>query len=364
MELKNGATTRENFYFSWSESSVTATLNGKLYTNKSVIKTAGNHVFIISDNVGNTAYYNIILDNVPPTFTLNGVEQGGRTNNDVSLTWDEIGATATIDKIAYTSGAIIDLEGLHQFILSDALGNQVVIDFEIDKTPPSYTLVGVSLGGITNQNVKLSWSESSATATLNGSNYTSGSYIAAEGNHEIILTDRIGNSVVIDFEIDKTPPTFTLEGVEQGGCTNQDVKLSWSEASAMASMDGNSISNPSVFTNDGLYEITLSDDVGNKVVVNFTIDKTPPSYTLIGVEQGGYTNKNVSLRWSESSAYATINGSPYANGETINNEGEYSINLYDAIGNMVLITFTIDKTPPAYSFSSTPTNFKNNTYYF
>ena len=100
----------------------------------------------------------------------------------------------------------------------------------------------------------------------------------------------------------------------QGGRTNQDVKLSWSEVGATASMDGHSISNPSVFTNDGLYKIILSDTLGNKSTIQFEIDKTPPTFTLEGVSNGGRTKSSVRLRWSESSATATINGSPYTSG--------------------------------------------------
>ena len=360
----NGGRTKSSVKLTWDEVGATATINDEPYTKGTTIADEGFYTIILSDSLGNKTNITFEIDKTPPTFTLEGVMQGGRTNQDVKLSWSEVGATASMDGHSISNPSVFTNDGLYKIILSDTLGNKSTIQFEIDKTPPTFTLEGVSNGGRTKSSVRLRWSESSATATINGSPYTNGDTIRDENSYTIVLSDTLGNKTTVTFEIDKTPPTFTLEGVEQGGCTNQDVKLSWSEASAMASMDGNSISNPSVFTNDGLYEITLSDDVGNKVVVNFTIDKTPPSYTLIGVEQGGYTNKNVSLRWSESSAYATINGSPYANGETINNEGEYSINLYDAIGNMVLITFTIDKTPPAYSFSSTPTNFKNNTYYF
>ena len=69
----------------------------------------------------------------------------------------------------------------------------------------------------TKENVKFSWSDASASATLDGSAYTNGSSISVEGAHTIVLTDAAGNSTSYTFAIDKTAPTGTLIGVTDKG---------------------------------------------------------------------------------------------------------------------------------------------------
>ena len=52
-------------------------------------------------------------------------------------------------------------------------------------------------------------------ATLNGITYTSDDIISDEGFYTFIINNEYGKSYTVNFEIDKTPPTFTLEGVSQ-----------------------------------------------------------------------------------------------------------------------------------------------------
>ncbi|MGN0764857.1 MAG: hypothetical protein ACI4MO_00035, partial [Christensenellales bacterium] len=162
----------------------------------------------------------IVIDTVSPTGTLSGVNSNGYSNTSVNCTWSDTTVTARLNGNSYTSGTSITAEGTYNLVLTDRAQNSTTYTFTIDKTAPKGTLSGVSNGGITNGNVTFTWTESAATAKLNGTNYTQGSTISAEKQHTIVLTDLAGNSTTYTFTIDKTAPTGTLSGVSNGGYTN------------------------------------------------------------------------------------------------------------------------------------------------
>ncbi len=228
--------------------------------------------------------------------------------------------------------------------------------FVVDKTPPTGTLTGVTNGGYTNSNVSFNWSENGCTATLDGSSYTAGKTISAEGSHTIVLTDKAGNSTTYTFTIDKTPPTGTLTGVTNGGYTNGNVSFNWSENGCTATLDGSSYTAGKTISAEGSHTIVLTDKAGNSTTYTFTIDKTPPTGTLTGVTNGGYTNGNVSFNWSENGCTATLDGSSYTAGKTISAEGSHTIVLTDKAGNSTMYTFTIDKTAPIIDAYNAYTN--------
>ena len=49
--------------------------------------------------------------------------------------------------------------------------------------------------------------------------YEFGLMITEEGSYLVKLLDEFGNSIFFNFEIDKTPPSLTLYGVENFGIT-------------------------------------------------------------------------------------------------------------------------------------------------
>ena len=361
--VTDGGRTNTNVSFSWKDGRATATLNKKEYTKDSVITENGNYELILKDDVGNSTTYTFTIDKTAPTGTLSGVTDGGRTNTNVSFSWTDGRATAKLDNTAYTKNAVITAEGSHKIVLTDDVGNSTTYTFTIDKTAPTGTLSGVANGGVTKNNVTFSWTETNATAKLDGKVYTKGTAITAEGEHTIVLTDDVGNSTTYTFEIDKTAPTGTLSGVTNGGVTKNNVLFSWSESSATATLDNKAYSSNTVIAEEGKHTIVLTDDVGNSTTYTFTIDKTAPTGTLSGVTDGGRTNTNVSFSWTEEGASATLNLSPYNKGTQIIVEGSHTIVLTDAAGNSSTYTFTIDKTP-AYGEFSSEGNIVDGIYYF
>lgn len=102
--------------------------------------------------------------------------------------------------------------------LRDAVGNLTAISDSIllDGTSPDVT--GVTDGFITNSNVTIHFTEGSAT--VNGSPFTEGTTVSAEGSHTLVVTDDTGNATTIHFQIDKTIPTGTMNINNDAPTTN------------------------------------------------------------------------------------------------------------------------------------------------
>ncbi len=343
--VENEGITNNNVSFTWSDLYCTATLNGNVYTKGTTISSEGFHEIILTDKAGNPSTYTFTIDKTKPVGTLEGVENGGYTNNNVYFTWDEDGCTATIDGYIY-NGYDISSEGLHEIVLTDEAGNTSTYTFTIDKTAPVGILTGVENGGITNKNVILTWNELGCTATLDGNVYTKGASITKVGPHEIILTDEAGNTSAYTFTIDKTAPVGILTGVENEGYTNNNVYFTWDELGCTATLNEKVYLLGTTISSEGFHEIILTDEAGNTETYTFTIDKTAPVGTLEGVENEGITNKNVILTWNELGYTATIDTKEYEKNQIISSEGFHEIILTDKAGNTSTYTFTIDKTAP------------------
>ena len=75
--------------------------------------------------------------------------------------------------------------------------------YTIDKTAPVVT--GVANGGLYNSNRTITFGE--GTATLNGSAFSSGTTVTADGTYTLVVTDPASNVTTIRFTLDKTAPT-------------------------------------------------------------------------------------------------------------------------------------------------------------
>ena len=165
-------------------------------------------------------------------------------------------------------------------------------------------------------------------------------------------------------ELDKTAPTITITGVEDGKAYKTDVTpvFSANEGTVTATLNGKAY-NGEAITAEGSYELIVSavDAAGNssQTKVKFTIDKTAPVITVTGVEDGKTYKTDVTPVFSanEGTVTATLNGKAY-NGEAITAEGSYEliVSAVDAAGNssQAKVSFTIDKTAPITTVPVTP----------
>src|SRR5690606_31241183 len=139
-------------------------------------------------------------------------------NKDVTVTFNE--GTATLNDAPYVSGTPITEEGKYELVVSDAAGNETVINFIIDKTAPFVT--GIEDGGLYAGSATASFD--GGTATLNGAPYTSGTPITVPGAHTLTVTDAAGNVSTLDFTVGALPAAPTGLSATAG---NRQVMLEW-----------------------------------------------------------------------------------------------------------------------------------------
>jgi uncharacterized repeat protein (TIGR02543 family) len=204
----------------------------------------------------------------------------------------------------------------------------------IDTTPPVVT--GVSNNGLYNHDVVVGFNE--GTATLNGEAITSGIGVSKEGTYSLIVTDQAGNVTTVTFTIDKTAPIVT--GLANNGQYKNAVTATFNEATA--TLNGKVITSGTVVNTEGAYTLIVTDQAGNVTTVKFTIDKTAPIVT--GVSNNGLYNKVVFIKFNEGTA--TLNGKSFRSGTFVKLNGAYTLLVKDAAGNIKIVKFTIDKTPP------------------
>ena len=351
--VANGGYTNRDVNFRCDESDCSATLNGSSYSFGNEIISEGDYTIILTDRAGNSSTYNFVIDKTAPTGLLITTQNGGfksgyYTNGNVTFSWTDKQASATLNGADYISGNKIMAENSYTIELRDFANNITTYTFIIDKTAPVGSFSGVNSNGYSNSNVTFTWSESSdrVTATLNGGLYSKGQTVKSEGNYEIILTDAADNYTIYTFVIDKTAPTGTLYGVTNGGYTNVDVRFEWTDTQSTATLNGADYASGRTLSDENSYKLILADLAGNSTTYTFVIDKTAPTGTLYGVTNGGYTNVDVRFEWTDTQSTATLNGADYASGRTLSDENSYKLILADLAGNSTTYSFVIDKTAP------------------
>ncbi|MCG2826214.1 MAG: right-handed parallel beta-helix repeat-containing protein [Thermoplasmatales archaeon] len=169
---------------------------------------------------------------------------------------------------------------------------------KIDTTIPAITISGVTDGAYYNVSVTpvieiADLNLNTATITLNGEAFVSGTIITDEGDYVLIVqaTDKAGNtaSKSISFTIDKTDPIIDITGVANN--TYYNVSITPIIEIIDINLNTNTITlNDSPFTSggtvsaEGVYYLNVSanDLAGNTATQNiiFTIDKTAPTLTI------------------------------------------------------------------------------------
>ena len=184
------------------------------------------------------------------------------------------------------------------------------------------------------------------TATLNGEVITSPWQIYKENSYHLEVVDDAGNTTTLDFVLDMTAPVIL--GTNDKLYINHDVNIhSDEELRTITYRYGNGgyvteNVNSMNFTNEGEYWVYATDMAGNTgKLVQFIIDKTPPEFALVGVENGGITDTNVTLI-TENDVVVSVNGEYISTTSTFTNNGYYKVTLRDKAGNDVFVQFVIN----------------------
>ncbi len=308
----------------------TATINGSPFVLGSQYGTDGSHTLVVTDNAGNKTTIAFSIDQTPPVVT--GVTDGSSYNGSRTITFNE--GTAILNGNAFMSGSTVNEEGSYTLTATDAAGNETKVTFTIDKTSPIVT--GVTDGKLYNADRIVTFNE--GTATLNGNPFVSGSTVAQDGDYTLIVTDAAGNATTVIFSLDKTVPVVT--GVTDQGNYNVDRTITFNEGTA--TLNGIPFTSGMIVSEEDEYTLIVSDAAGNETTIRFAIDKTDPVVT--GVADGESYNTTKTIVFNEGTA--TLNGSPFLSGNSVSQEGDYTLIVTDAAGNAATVTFSLDKTFP------------------
>ena len=311
----------------------------------------GDYIVKIYDDFGNTIFFEFTIDKTSPIASLIGVENNGITLNFVQVVWEEEFVTATItrdeEKLGtYSSGDEIKLNGKYEVIVSDRAGNFVEFNFTIDNK--ILYDINTFKGGISNGGVRvISKEELTITMYKNGEeiDYQFEQILNEDAYYQFVLTDEIGNQEYFDFLILNTP----IKRIET--TFNNDITVTEIQKNDVVLEQENKDS-VLYLVDEGQYKITVFDNSVNKEFsFNLTLDTTPPTIDLVGVENGGYTKSEVTTRNpSETPIFLTLinNGTEeeYELGGKLENAGTYKLIVSDIAGNLTEYEFTI-----VYSFN-------------
>lgn len=178
------------------------------------------------------------------------------------------------------------------------------------------------------------------------------------GYYTVTMRDNFGRIITRNFQFDKSLPTGTLEGVENGEMVAGKVGFTYDKSKyyAVVSKDGASYATDKTgvieISADGKYEIKLINlnDDENFNIYTFEIDTAAPVVQLKGGENGKTTNSDVIVSWQDTDvklAIYTLNGGEltvFENETKFTAEGKYILSVVDDLGNETTVIFTIDKT--------------------
>ena len=185
------------------------------------------------------------------------------------------------------------------------------------------------------------------TGWLNGQLITSPWQIRDEGIYDLLVVDDAGNETRLSFVLDRTPPV--IYGTNGKQYINYDVNIHSDELLNSISYKLNNggfvteYIQEITFTVEGQYSVYATDMAGNvSETITFVIDKTPPEYALVGVDNKGITSRDVSLV-TENDVVVSVNGEYIATNYTFTNNGYYKVTIRDKAGNDVFLQFVINK---------------------
>lgn len=336
----------------------------------------------LTDNYGRVLTYEYKFEKDLPTGILLGVKHNGKTNTQVQFIYNGSKYSLAITENEavfsdYTSSinpennlttlTIEPKQDIHNFYQITLYNNE---DFEnynkynfyIDTLAPTINLVGVNNGETTASDVYATWEENEETLTAtfilnNGQEqkYRKTQILSHEGCYTLFLSDSLGNTSNVNFTIDRTIDFAVLENdiektIEEIRYTNKVISIRNDEELTIKILKDDKEFDYQFgdhITDEGTYLAEITDRYGNSCFFYFTIDTTPPTAILEGVENYGTTSNQVRVVWEDfdNSATAYIDdfeGKKYENGENIILNGKYKIVVSDLAGNSIQFEFTID----------------------
>lgn len=323
-----------------------------------------------------------------PSGKLSGVADGGRTNNNVSFTFDSADAcelfvllpsgerqsftdfnvqTGSAEKTYnITANELTSHEYLVFLHNANDLSLFVEYTFEIDTILPDFEIVDsdgnvIQPDGATNKSFSISWSETGVNMryyTAKGGQLSAAKYnmntVMSQGTlYYFTIKDDVGNTldftVLLDNAVD-----YTLDGsyneIDGVMYSNTPITFTVNEPTqefSVVNADGYTIDNGGTLTQGGRYDITVTDNYRNTITLVLVLDFAPPTISLVGAENGAAVKSDVALSAFDYD-YLYLSDAKgnkikdVSDGEIFSNAGVYYITARDYAGNTVTVSFSID----------------------
>lgn len=309
-----------------------------------MITDEGYYTVRLNDEYNNSIYFTFTIDKTPPTATLYGVAEFGKTNGSAWVVSNESGLTCWYVrddnvKDSYTLGQELVINGKYKLYVVDKAKNYITFEFEIDKII-DYD-INTYRGGISNGGARLVAYENLKIVMYKDGlpfDYAFEQVLNDEGEYSYTLTDELGNRTSSFFNI-ITKRKQNLNHILQEDIVVLDIKKDDENYTFEL------LENKLYLYDEGTYLVTIKDEKSDKnYSFEITLDTTPPTLELVGVENGGSTKKVVKMKnVSESpyTLYITVDGVPfdYKIGDEIEKCGRFEVVLTDEAGNSTTYTF-------------------------
>ncbi|MCM1395746.1 MAG: hypothetical protein NC132_06560 [Corallococcus sp.] len=327
-----------------------------------------------------------------PTGVLNGVEEGGITSRNVTLTYnvdcsvelyewiddewqdvtDKIWVETSADSLVALLEAVDGRWAKFKWFLFNTSDRSLFIEYEFSMkcvlpqvvvTTSSGT--ELSDGALTKENFSLNWEQEDIRVVVEQVNnkfagttdYTKGTVLSKAATYLFTVTDSVKNRIEITVTLDNKID-FTMEG-NYKNCNGTLTSKYWFRLTAneetrvfeLTSATGNSYVSGTRIEEEGLYNARIIDLAGNELQLKIAIDRTAPNVNISTVDgdelaYGSVTNQSVYLSTEQGAtiSYTYLGTNNVYNGELLEGEGRYSFVVSDAIGNLSEFTLRIKKT--------------------
>ncbi len=342
------------------------------------------HTIVITDIYGNkTTISNFEIDKTPPVVNKSLIDEeiasklgdilyGNELQVEVSdrnlstillkRTYkDEFGNNITEERIIDEFSTVLET-GNYQLIASDVVDNITIINFEIDLIAPviqnldedyysNEIIISVIDKNFENIFIEGVIILDDEVQTLDKTEVSNGYLLENEGIYTVYAVDKAGNTTVKEVSIDRTPPI--IHDIVDNGYYNNNLTLNIIEQNldTLTIKRGDIVEetfNGTVLSENGFYEITVTDKVGFITKIKFTIDTINPE--ILDVEEGKFYNENVIINVEDLNlSTITLNGLDVQNEYIVSVDGIFQIIATDLANNGSSIQFIVDKTKPKIS---------------
>ncbi len=379
---------------------------GTVFTSNFSVSENGTYTVYAKDDAGYETVETITISNIDkivPTIQLSA--DTSLTNQNVSVL-SVISETNTyISKYAsgnqtieffssegidFTSSFNVSENGVYTVYARDLAGNESVNTITINSIYRVLPLINLSVNGSSTASQSIStvlsvsvdssvslssiayqWTNSSSfpstgffTSTTNNNSITLDSVSGTYYLH-VQAIDNLGNIKEyssLSFNLDNSAPE--LDGIINGESYNTDIKILFTEGQAnlTGTLSSGSevlmtnLSSGEIISEEGDYNLVISDELGNENSIDFTIDKTAP---IISVPIIPTTTTNQDVTITVSSNEGTLNTTSH----TFTENGSFTFIATDNAGNItetIVTVSNINKTSTSTTDVSTALSNANN----